>query len=87
MITFGGEALSLAAWEKRQANAELISNWVLKFNLTGIHNDWESHGDEGVDAYKFYEFCTPLLPPHVYNCSSLFVVAVCVCVHTARHDE
>jgi hypothetical protein len=25
-------------------------------NLTGIHNDWETHGDGGVDSYKFYEF-------------------------------
>ena len=25
-------------------------------NFTGVHNDWEAHGDVGVDAYAFYEF-------------------------------
>ena len=29
---------------------------VVENNLTGVHNDWETHGDPGVDAYKFYDF-------------------------------
>ena len=44
MTTFGGESMSLATWENREASAEAILAWVLKYNLTGIHNDWESHG-------------------------------------------
>jgi hypothetical protein len=54
--TFGGSSLALPAWEQREATADAILAWVLKYNLTGVHNDWESHGDEGVDAYKFYDF-------------------------------
>eukprot|EP00729_Bicosta_minor_P016418 gene16418-9532_t len=56
MATFGGESMSLATWANRDAAADAILAWVLKYNLTGVHNDWESHGDDGVDAYKFYEF-------------------------------
>ena len=56
MPTFGGNSLPLVAWEQREQAAEAILAWVLKYNLTGVHNDWESHGDDGVDAYKFYEF-------------------------------
>jgi hypothetical protein len=29
---------------------------VVANNFTGVHNDWESHDDKGVDAYYFYEF-------------------------------
>ena len=56
MPTFGASSLPLAAWERRYELAEQIRDWVLLYNLTGVHNDWESHGDLGVDAYKFYEF-------------------------------
>eukprot|EP01052_Picozoa_sp_SAG31_P007066 SAG31_NODE_332_length_17516_cov_3.552840_12_plen_317_part_00 len=56
MPTFGGDHLPLAAWEKRTENAAQILQWVLEHNFTGVHNDWESHNDLGVDAYKFYDF-------------------------------
>ena len=56
MSTFGGAYLPLAAWENREALAEQILHWVVENNLTGVHNDWETHGDPGVDAYKFYDF-------------------------------
>lgn len=55
MPTFGGSSLPLAAWEQREAIADQILAWTLKYNLTGVHNDWESHGDAGVGAYKFYD--------------------------------
>jgi hypothetical protein len=56
MPTFGGDFLPLAAWERRHESAKAILAWVLAHNFTGVHNDWESTGDGGVDAYKFYEF-------------------------------
>lgn len=56
MPTFGGEGLPLKAWENREVLADQIVDWVLEFNFSGVHNDWEAHGDVGVDAYKFYDF-------------------------------
>eukprot|EP01043_Picozoa_sp_COSAG02_P018302 COSAG02_NODE_852_length_16531_cov_9.899586_5_plen_401_part_00 len=56
MPTLGGDALPYAAWENREEIAEKILAWVLENNFTGIHNDWESHDDNGVDAYYFYDF-------------------------------
>ena len=44
LSTWGGDALPLAAWERRNEIAEQILQWVLKYNITGIHNDWENHG-------------------------------------------
>ena len=55
-FTFGANYLPLAAWEKRDSISTQLTAWVLENNLTGIHNDWETHGDDGVDAYKFFEF-------------------------------
>jgi hypothetical protein len=63
LATFGGEFLSLATWERRTELADQITKWVLANNLSGIHNDWESHGDRGVDAYKFYEFWEAVATP------------------------
>lgn len=56
LVTFGGSALPFAAYDNRDALADQILAWVLKYNLTGIHNDWEVHSDDGVDAYRFYDF-------------------------------
>jgi hypothetical protein len=42
--------------EQREAIADTLTAWVVANNFTGVHNDWESHGDDGVDAYYFYEF-------------------------------
>ena len=56
MPTLGGDALPYVAWEKREEIAEKMLAWVLENNFTGIHNDWESHDDNGVDAYYFYDF-------------------------------
>ena len=47
MPTFGGDGLSLAAWEQREANAVAIADWVVASDLTGVHNDWEDHDGEG----------------------------------------
>ena len=54
--TFGGEGLPLTAWKQRKTLANEITQWVLANNFTGIHNDWEQHGDVGVGAHYFYEF-------------------------------
>ena len=77
-VTFGGTALPLAAWERREEAAAAVERWVLQHNLSGVHNDWESHGDAGVDAFKFYEFWGAVggrLRPHGRK--------VGVCVETA----
>ena len=36
MATFGGESMSLATWANRDAAADAILAWVLKYNLTGV---------------------------------------------------
>ena len=56
MPTFGGDGLPYAAWESREEIAEQIAAWVIDNNFTGVHNDWEQHDDNGVDAYFFYDF-------------------------------
>ena len=42
--------------QQRERLAKEITQWALANNFTGIHNDWESHDDNGVDAYYFYDF-------------------------------
>ena len=56
MPTFGGDGLPLSAWQQRERLAKEITQWALANNFTGIHNDWETHGDVGVGAHFFYEF-------------------------------
>ena len=56
MPTFGGDGLPLSAWQQRERMAKEITQWALANNFTGIHNDWETHGDVGVGAHFFYEF-------------------------------
>ena len=78
MPTFGQSFLPNAAWENREVVADQILAWALKYQLTGVHNDWESHGDEGADAFKFYDMWRSVaakLHPHG--------LAVGTCIETA----
>ena len=51
MPCMGGDMLPRAAFVRKDSFADEVLDWVLKYNLSGITLDWESHGDDGGDAY------------------------------------
>ena len=67
MPCFGGSMLPRAAYGRRHEFAAEVLAWVLKYNMSGITLDWESHGDGGGDQYEFsavWEAVADLLHAH-----------------------